>query len=82
MEKVRRTALGRPLLLSFLALPAGAQAPANKSFAATVAAFKSATQIEFKADSGALPNVTITQTPLRHSRKQSHLSAGSVFSSG
>lgn len=56
---------GAPLVfLSLLAIPAAAQAPANKSFVGTVSAFKSGTEIEFKPDNGAPVDLTITPDTL------------------
>lgn len=57
MERIARASL---LCLSFLAIYASAQAPANTSFVGTVAAFKSGTEIEFKPDTGAPVEVKIT----------------------
>lgn len=64
MKKMRRIARGLLLLLSLLAILASAQAPANKSFVGTVSAFKSGTEIEFKPDSGASVDVTVTPDTL------------------
>jgi hypothetical protein len=52
------------VFLSLLAIHSSAQAPANKSFVGTVAAFKSGTEIEFKPDSGAPVDVTVTPDTL------------------
>jgi hypothetical protein len=47
-------------LLSLLPIHSSAQAPANKSFVGTVAAFKSGTEIEFKPDTGDPVDVKVT----------------------
>lgn len=59
-----RIAAASLLFLSLPAIHAFAQAPANKSFVGTVAAFKSGTEIEFKPDAGAPVDVTITPDTL------------------
>ena len=52
------------VFLSLLPIHSPAQAPANKSFVGTVAAFKSGTEIEFKPDSGAPVDVKVTPDTL------------------
>ena len=64
MEKMTRVAGASLIFLSLLAIRASPQAPANTSFIGTVAAFKSGTEIEFKPDTGAPLDVTVTPDTL------------------
>jgi hypothetical protein len=52
------------IFLSLLPIHSSAQAPANKSFVGTVAAFKSGTEIEFKPDTGDPVDVKVTPDTL------------------
>jgi hypothetical protein len=52
------------VVLAIVASHASAQAPENKSFVGTVAAFKSGTQIQFKPDNGGPVDIGITPDTL------------------